>query len=630
MFDCIFVYNQKFLLNFESENLKEFQTTFFYKLYIKLYVAKIIENTIYFKSTFSYLRFKKLLAIFEQKAKQYNVNLTIDESVVSYLKEKELHIEERYKLGNELKHHDAKVFDRFEKYKGIVNSTMIRPLRERQMWDSFFMYAMQKSGNFSVPGSGKTAAALGVFAYLYKNQKVKRIVVVSPKNAFGSWIDEFRFSFGENIPLDYFILHNKNYKNTQEKKNAILYDSGNANLLLFNYESLKTYCNEITQIIDDETLLVFDEVHKVKKVNGEYAVNALKIAENSCFTIAMTGTPIPNTYLDIYNFLHILFPNEYDDFFGFEANSLKNPSQNMIETINKRIQPFFCRTNKNQLNVPVPNPEFIYFFDALKEENEMLSILLKKYRKNKLALFIRILQLETNPKLLLESLDLSDFAHILDIAVDDEKKIDFVDYSVEVQKLIESISVTTKFKKCIQLVRQLISENKPVIIWCIFKDSIKHIAKVLKENEINAKCIYGEVELEERQNLIEAFKNKEFEVLITNPHTLAESVSLHSVCHDAIYFEYSYNLVHLLQSKDRIHRLGLPENQYTQYYFLQQNYQTFEGDFSLDKKVYERLLEKEQIMLNAIDNDILETMPTSEEELDMIFKEFDRGSLNEQ
>lgn len=65
-----------------------------------------------------------------------------------------------------------------------------------------------------------------------------------------------------------------------------------------------------------------------------------------------------------------------------------------------------------------------------------------------------------------------------------------------------------------------------------------------------------------------AFKNKEFNILITNPHTLAESVSLHHVCHDAIYYEYSYNLVHLLQSKDRIHRLGLPEKQYTQYYYM--------------------------------------------------------------
>ena len=165
--------------------------------------------------------------------------------------------------------------------------------------------------------------------------------------------------------------------------------------------------------------------------------------------------------------------------------------------------------------------------------------------------------------------------------------------------------------------------QKTVIIWCILKDSIRNLAKALKAKGVTAKCIYSEVELEEMQQLLTAFNNNEYDVLITNPHTLAESVSLNSVCHDAVYFEYSYNLVHLLQSKDRIHRLGLPENQYTQYFYLQENYQTMNGEFSLDKKVYDRLLEKEQIMLNAIDTDILETMPTSDEELEIIFKEFD-------
>ena len=63
-------------------------------------------------------------------------------------------------------------------------------------------------------------------------------------------------------------------------------------------------------------------------------------------------------------------------------------------------------------------------------------------------------------------------------------------------------------------------------------------------------------------------KNKEIQVLITNPHTMAESVSLHKQCHDAVYFEYSFNLTHMLQSRDRINRLGLPEQQYTQYHYL--------------------------------------------------------------
>lgn len=114
-------------------------------------------------------------------------------------------------------------------------------------------------------------------------------------------------------------------------------------------------------------------------------------------------------------------------------------------------------------------------------------------------------------------------------------------------------------------------------------------------------------------------RNGEFDVLITNPHTLAESVSLHTVCHDAIYYEYSYNLVHLLQSKDRIHRLGLPDEPYTQYYFLQNVYDNGGEEFSMNRNVYERLRQKEQTMLDAIDDQELEPVYTSEEDLQIIF-----------
>lgn len=160
---------------------------------------------------------------------------------------------------------------------------------------------------------------------------------------------------------------------------------------------------------------------------------------------------------------------------------------------------------------------------------------------------------------------------------------------------------------------------KKVIIWCIFKDSIKSIQEILEKMNIKAKYIMGEVELDERNKLIHDFRSGKFDVLITNPHTLAESVSLHTVCHDAIYFEYSYNLVHLLQSKDRIHRLGLPEGQYTQYYYMQDHFKYDGEDFSMDEKIYLRLQEKEKIMIDAIDNHELEPVYTSEEDLRIIF-----------
>ena len=88
-----------------------------------------------------------------------------------------------------------------------------------------------------------------------------------------------------------------------------------------------------------------------------------------------------------------------------------------------------------------------------------------------------------------------------------------------------------------------------------------------------------------------------------------------------MYFEYSFNLVHLLQSKDRIHRLGLAADQYTQFYFLQTMYPNENGYYSMDEEIYHRLQEKEQRMRKAIEADTLEVMPTSDEELEEIFKQ---------
>ncbi len=241
-----------------------------------------------------------------------------------------------------------------------------------------------------------------------------------------------------------------------------------------------------------------------------------------------------------------------------------------------------------------------------------------KYRKSKLALIIRILQLESNPKLLLQSLDLKDFAYLLDDTVEIDE-IDYADYSEEVKNIIDHFGNTTKFNRCLALAENLAKQGKPVIVWCMFVDSIRRLAAELEKRGIHSKCIFGEVPLEERQQIIQDFRDGHLQVLLTNPHTLAESVSLHSVCHDAIYFEYSYNLVHLLQSKDRIHRLGLPEGQYTQYYYLQSFYETDDGPWSLGNAIYERLKQKEQIMLDAIDHHVLEALPTSQEDIDIIF-----------
>ena len=624
--------NNNLTLQFENDNLVLVSSSMIsnlkrnrvYKLKLKRYVSrdKTEENKLFFRKEIGYIKYKKIIEIIENYSSKNNIDFHVSKEVEEYIQKREIYINERSRVGLGIKSQTEEILEKYNSYRAVIDSQMVRKLREKQAWDSFFMFAMRKSANFSVPGSGKTSSVYGVFSFLSYKGLVDKIVMIGPRSSFISWKDEFYNCFGNKRKLELFNI--QDYSNSRDKKNALLYKAVHKkNLLLFNYESLDSILEEVKNIIDDKTLLVFDEVHKVKNPNGKRAKNALKISYNARYTIALTGTPLPNSYLDIKNLLHILYHEEYNDFFGFGDAQLRIPSEYDIENINKKIKPFFCRTTKKQLEVPEVNPDIILPCKLSDKENKIFNILLLKYAKNKLALIIRLLQLESNPKMLLKAIseNQEDFSAILDTTSDPED-IDYVDYSQDIKDLINSFGKTEKFNSCIQQVKQLNSEGKSVIIWFIFVDSIRQLASQLEKEGISAGVIFGSTSEEERKNILNKFKEKEIDVLITNPHTLAESVSLHSVCHDAIYYEYSYNLVHLLQSKDRIHRLGLKEGQYTQYYFLQSIFVTRDGfEYSLDQKIYQRLLEKEKIMLDAIDEDILESLGSIEDDIEVIFKD---------
>lgn len=150
----------------------------------------------------------------------------------------------------------------------------------------------------------------------------------------------------------------------------------------------------------------------------------------------------------------------------------------------------------------------------------------------------------------------------------------------------------------------LVSEGKKVLVWGMFVGTMHKIKRCLDEKELNTILIYGETPKQDREELINEFRDGEVQVLISNPNTLGESISLHQTVHDAVYFEYNFNLTFMLQSRDRINRLGLPQNQYTRYHYLMTK-----GDIShqgfIDEMVYRRLKEKEQVMIDAIEGPML-------------------------
>ncbi len=606
-------------------------------LYFQLYLNRYLNfenNEFYLKKKVNYQDIKKIINSFKAYSEKAYFKIIISHELEKYLSDKDMQIDERFNLGIDIKNRENWLEERYEKFKEILDTEMERKLKEPQVWNAFHIVNMWKSANFSVPGAGKTSIVYGAYAYL--NSKdinvIDKIVMIGPKNSFSAWKEEFEKNFGNKKQLKVLDLQDEKYNNANKKNYALQNSSGNKNLILVNYETLKSVEKSLMDILNTRVLLVFDEEHKIKGINGIRANVALKLAKQVKYKIILTGTPIPNGYQDIYNCLKILYPDEYDYMFNFKLNMLKNPSIKEIEQINKKIYPFYCRITKKDLNIPGPNEDVIIKRNMNEIEKRIFKYLYSEYRDNILALYIRLMQASCNPKLLLRKINYDDYKNVIidEEIIDETNTIDMKEDKkyqsmnkeeitrYDIIKDIQMLDVSSKFKAGIDEIQKLVGENKQVLVWGIFIDTLLKIKLELDKLNISSNIIYGDISNTDRQKTIEDFKQKNIQVLIANPNTLAESVSLHMICHDAIYFEYSFNLTHMLQSKDRINRLGLDEKQYTQYYYLM-----LENDNdrynTIDEKIYLRLKEKEKIMKEAIEGEDLPRMNFDDtEDLELI------------
>lgn len=593
----------------------------------------------------TYKDIERIISITKERAERKGFPVIVSNAVLEYLQQYKYSIE-KYKILGDVYKGDLEEFPNdkkisYKEFSNIVQSEVSRPLYELHLRSAYYMYEMSRAANFSVPGAGKTSMVLGVFAYLNRanapaNEIIDRILVVSPLNAFDSWKREFEAVFGNKKPLKSI-----DSQTSHDFSNDLAVNWGVSNLVLVNYESLPKYLTRLEENIDINTMLVFDEVHRIKNPNGVRAKKALELSKKSKFKYVLTGTPIPNTYQDIYNFLHILYGNEYNSYFGWDSNFLYNPKIRQINEINKKLYPFFWRTNKNDLNIPKAEEDYIITVDPSQEQLALAEYIYSK-ENSSLAQLIRLIQASTNPSLVNKVIDYREL-----MSYDDDGDIysiseaDFNSLlknnkkdntSNSYSKIDVENMITPKFLAGIDLVQKLVNDGKKVLVWGIFIDTLYKIRDALKSRGIKVNLVYGGTEKLERAVLIDEFRDGDVQVLVSNPQTLGESISLHQTVHDAVYFEYNFNLTFMLQSRDRIHRLGLKKNQYTRYYYLQTASEALDSyrPGYIDEKIYRRLKAKERLMYEAIDdknlsieyseNEILEAIKIIDEERQRINK----------
>ena len=583
------------------------------------------EMITYFRNDLSYVEVEEIIYLLTRYSERTKCKLIILDSVRNFIELSKFRIQEIARRGLAIKNKDEMFLNDFEKFNNIVSSELSRPLYLIQSWVSFYQATMKRVANFSVPGAGKTSMIFGTYAFLSSKQidKIDRIVVVGPKNSFISWKEEFKEVFKNKRNLKVLDIHDSDFSAEMFYKNVNHY-----NLILINYESLMKYKEELLKMVNIRTMLVFDEVHKIKNIDSERAKFSIELAQKTNYKYVLTGTPIPNSYQDIWNFLHILYSFEFDKYFDLNLAALNNPDLKTVLDINSKLNPFFWRVTKKELGVPKENSDTIINVTANHIEQKLIDILWKKFKHSPFKLYIRLIQLASNPHLLKDKITYDMYG---DYGIGEEySNIEIIDNQLSFEeneiKLIDTIEKSSKYIECIELAEKLISESKIIIIWCIFVDTIKKIENDLIRKGYKVAVIYGGIDNGEREKIILDFQKGKYNVLVTNPHTLAESVSLHKVAHDALYLEYSFNLTHMLQSRDRIHRLGLEENQETNYYYFMLEGQ-LEKRSTIDRKIYDRLNDKKIVMYDAIEKPTISpefSIDEKEEILNMMREEMEK------
>jgi len=527
-----------------------------------------------------------LIKKFEDKG-NFKVILStyLDETISSMV----LDIKNISEIGYSIK---DKLYFTSEDFKNRINSLnklLKRPLRNAQALASLHLINIKRAMNFSVPGSGKTAMIIGSFINLKLENKVDKMIVFGPKSIFKSWKDEYETLLGESSSSKVLSLVGESSKSS--KKFMLEVDYSKVDIIIINYEAIESIATDLIDKINHRTLIVFDEIHRLKKLQGRRYMIANQISKKTAYRVALTGTPLPNGYQDLHNMFEILFGKYSKTYFKFYKENLIKENNNYRltkqenETLNGLIYPFFMRITKKDLNIKPPNENIIKHIYLTGSEKA-------KYDSIK----------NSNINVLSKIAKLSNFTFGSSEHSNDEIKGIINELKGE-EELIDSsyTNSSSKMIEGLQLVQDLIRSKKKVLVWTVYLSTLFTFQKLLKSKGLSVSIIYGNTNSDERNDIINDFNHGSLDVLITNPQTLSESVSLHHSCHDAIYLEQPLNLSQYLQSRDRIHRLGIDESQETNFYFLF----NYSNKYSLDNRIYDLLKFKEEQMYKSISDNSL-------------------------
>ena len=484
---------------------------------------------------------------------------------------------------------------------GILGTDWTGDLTSFQRRDIVKLLSLRHGANFSVPGAGKTRVGLAVFQALRRQEGLERLLIVGPKSCYEAWQHENGECLDPPLAMDV----------------ADGVPSGSSDAIIVNYERLPGMVGSLGRWLTERpSMIILDEAHRMKLgAAGAYGAACLALGPRSRRRLILTGTPAPNGVKDLENLFGFVWPGTG------RQSVLRAVDGGDLGAASRALKPLFTRTTKGELGLPpakttlrtVPLPPLhAEIYEALLGQFSARASGSEDDFQALGRILVYMLMAATSPALLaVGTTRYEPLAYqVPPLAVPENSSL------YRLMQDLPAYEMSPKYQETLAIVRENAAQGRKTLVWSTFIRSLNTLQRVL--GQFGPAMVHGGTE--DRDEQIQRFRSDPgCMVLLSNPATLGEGISLHHECHDAVYVDRDFAAGRFLQSLDRIHRLGLPDDITTRITVL-----ASEG--TIDEVVAARLADKLTFMGGILDDPAVQQLADLDEE-PTVGGGLDRGDL---
>ncbi|CAL6027340.1 DNA_repair and recombination protein Rhp26p [Hexamita inflata] len=170
------------------------------------------------------------------------------------------------------------------------------------------------------PGLGKTVQTIALVNSIFTADNINALIVC-PATITVQWVEMFnKFS-----PETRIILLNKHSSqliaNNSIENMFKCISIGNNSVVICSYDFAGTYYKHLNKMLGQNTLLILDEVHLLKNTETSRFQSCSLL--NRKIAIGLTGTPIQNTYTELFSLIYFVNKGQLGTKKDFDQNFTK-------------------------------------------------------------------------------------------------------------------------------------------------------------------------------------------------------------------------------------------------------------------------------------------------------------------